>query len=120
MRKYLFLGFLFLTFSCAQGHKVVSEERFYEADLGMSEKELKGKLGKPYAVKKMKNGEKEFKYIERVYSNNRHIETRIYFFVLKDGRVISKRIEKDDKYKPLLERNAYDLQTSFEEMDFLE
>ena len=111
MKKYFIFSLLILS-ACYAGHQIMTTDTFYEIDLGMSEKELKQKAGSPYATKDLGNGEKEYEYIERVKANKRTIETRHYFFIIKDGKVTSKHMKYADEYKPLLERNAYDLQTS--------
>lgn len=110
MRSF-FIIFFVLT-ACMAGHVVMTEELFYDVEVGMSEKELRKKAGKPYEKKKLKDGTIEYAYIERVEAGGREIETRKYIFIIKDGRVIRKDIKELDKYKPILERNAYDLQTS--------
>ena len=117
MKKYIFLSF-FLLMACAAGHRIMTTETFYEVNEGMTEKELKAKAGTPYLIKDLGNGEKQYEYIERVIINNRTVEARRYLFIIKNGIVTSKKIVYDDKDKPLLERNAYDLQTSLKGKDF--
>jgi hypothetical protein len=111
MKKYL-IGCLFMLAACTAGHRIMTTDIFSEMDVGMSEKELKQKAGDPYSVKTLASGDKEYEYIERVIVDDRAVESRHYFFIIKNGFVFSKKMVEGDKYKPLLDRNAYDLQTS--------
>jgi hypothetical protein len=116
MKKYI----AFFLFACAAwaGSKVATDMAFDQIDVGATEAELKQKIGSPYAVKNLSNCEKEFEYIERVIIDDRMIEMRHYYFVIKDGMVASKRMVEDKmKGKRLLDRNAFDLQTSLNEKD---
>lgn len=112
MKKFLFLC-LILT-ACAAGSKRMDTDVFCSVDVGASERELKAKAGSPYNTKNLGHGEVEYEYIERVIVSDRTFEIRHYYFILKNGKVTSKKvIEKQEDHHPLLERNAYDMQTSF-------
>lgn len=112
MKKY-FLLCLFFFSSFTAGHKIMTKDTFSEIEIGISEPKLKDQLGEPDLIKNIDSGEKEFEYIERVSVDDRTMEVRHYLFLIKDGKVSSKKmILDDDRFKPLLERNAYDLQTS--------
>lgn len=111
MKKY-FIFCLFFCFACASSGKIVTMDDYCKVEVGMTEKELKNELGEPYAIK-CYCGVKEYEYIERLIVPDRDVEARHYFFIVKDEVIISKRVIKEDPYRPLLERNAYDLQTSY-------
>jgi hypothetical protein len=104
---------LFFCVACAAGNKIMTTENYSEIDVGMSVQDLKNQVGEPYSIKQYNDGVKEYEYIERLVVPDRTVETRHYFFIIKDEVVVSKRMEQEDYYKPLLERNAYDLQTSY-------
>ncbi len=89
-------------------------DTFTSLSVGMSEKELRAQAGSPYNKKNLGNGEVEYEYIERVVVSDRTFEVRHYYFIIKDGHVTSKKvISKQEDHHPLLERNAYDMQTTF-------
>jgi hypothetical protein len=112
MKKCFLLCFILM--ACASGNKNMTADIFQEIETGITEKVLKEKVGSPYTVKDLGNGEKEYEYIQRVVVSDRNFETVHYLFIIKDGKVTSKKIVKtQEKPQPLLERNAYDLQTSF-------
>jgi hypothetical protein len=112
MKKYLFLC-LFFCAACASGQKIITTETFSDVEMGLSEKELKTQLGTPDTIRKYSGGVQEYEYIERIIASDRNIQNKHYFFIIKDGVVISKRMVEDEAFRPVLERNAYDLQTSF-------
>ena len=113
MMKSLMLC-MFFTMACAAGHKIMTEENYSDVEVGMTEKELKKIAGSPYSVNKLPDGVKEYEYIERIIVDDRTIESRHYIFSIEDGVVTSKRvIQADMKNRPLIDRNAHDLQTSY-------
>jgi hypothetical protein len=114
MKKYLIFCFCFCAVYAA-GNRIMTAEVFSEIEIGMPEKELRRIAGEPYSVRKCCDGQKELEYIERVMANDRILEIRHYFFMIKGGLVNSKRLVEGEKHKPLLERNAYDLQMSYQQ-----
>lgn len=116
MKKYLFF-FLFFCGAWASS-KVMTMNAYYEVEVGWTESQLKDSLGRPFAVKSLSSGERELEYIERVFVDDRMVELRHYFFTIKGDIVTSKRMVEDKfKGKRLLERNAYDLQTTLNNED---
>lgn len=110
MKKFLFC--LLYIFTAWAGSKV-SPEAYYNIDEGNSETQLREALGEPYAIKCLSKDEREFEYIEKIFVDNIMMEIHHYYFVLKNGVIISKRVTQDKfEGRPLLERNAFDLQTS--------
>lgn len=89
MRNWIYAT-LFLTASCASGGAVATQTAYYEVSIGSTEEELEAALGAPYAKHKTKEGLDEYEYIERIKEGNRNLEVRHYFFVIKDGKVVSK------------------------------
>ena len=90
----------------------MNSETFSEIDSGMTEKQLRAKAGSPYSIKRLGGGEVEYEYIERIKADDRTIESRHYFFIIKNGVITSKKMVYDTYDQPILERNAYDLQSS--------
>ena len=112
MKKYLFMC-LFMCVACTAGHKIMTFDAFSDIEEGINEKELKEMAGTPYSIKNLGNGIKEYEYIERIIIDDRVIEMNHYIFIIKDGIVTSKKVIKGENFKPFLDRNAYDLQTSY-------
>ena len=114
MNKLLFYSIISIfLLGCASGNKVATSDHFHEVSVGMSVKELKAKMGKPYSVKNLGDGYVEYKYIERLMAANRVLEERYYLFIVKNGRVTSKK--QVDMNRPVYERNSYEMQTSSNE-----
>lgn len=109
MTKYL-IAFLFLL-GCMNGTKVMSADSFSEVSVGMSVDQLTKELGEPYAIKTINSTDQEYEYIEKISANNRVIEERHYFFLIKNGQVYSKRMKSFQR--PVYQGNAYELQTTF-------
>ena len=90
MNRYLLLV---LFSSCAIGGPMVTIDSFYEIDLCTKTTQVVAHLGKPYAIHHLDDGCVEYEYIERIKIGARDAEERHYFIMMKDGEVISKRVE---------------------------
>lgn len=107
--KQWFALILLIT-SCACGSRAVSMSAFYDVDLSTSESEVVASLGKPYAIHHKGDGTVEYEYIERVKIGARDAEERRYYILIRDGVVISKRVEQSS---PLpYGFDSYDMQTT--------
>lgn len=104
--KWIF-GLLLLS---ACGHHVMTMNCFCDVSIGTSCDELQMMAGKPYQVRQLCSGETEYEYIERLKVGSRTLEERHYFFILRDNKVVGKRVEQSSP--PPFERNSYDMQTS--------
>lgn len=101
---------LFLFVSCSLGGKPVTMDAFYEVDLSTTTPEVVALLGKPYAIHKKEDGALEYEYIERIKIGGRDAETRHYFLLIKNGAVVSKRVEQSS---PLpYGFDSYEMQTT--------
>ena len=67
---------------------------FYEIPVGASQEEVVSSAGKPYLVRTLDDGSVEYEYIERFKAGGRDINERRYFIVMKEGKVVSKRVEQ--------------------------
>lgn len=105
--------------ACASGGRVVTQESFSEVERGITLVELKAKLGAPNETKKLASGDVEYIYFERVQGNEEIVEVKQYIFIIRQGRVYDKKMRFEKMKLPyrILERNAYDLQTS-QNVDF--
>ena len=107
MRAFLFA----ITFaSCASGHTIMTRNTFYEIPLGSSSTELVQQAGEPYAIHEKEEGGTEYEYIERIRISPIQWEERRYFLLIKDGKVISKRVEQNSP--PPTMYDSYDMQTT--------
>lgn len=87
-------------------------QSFYEVPTGASSSELKQIAGSPAAIHK-KDELIEYEYVERFKNGPRTTLERHYYFVIKDDKVIGRRVEQITP--PPYSINSYDLQTSFSE-----
>jgi len=111
---YFLLFFLIFSNGCASGGKVMTQEEFYEVSVGMTEKELVKKYGRPFSIKELEDNQLEYTYIERIDLGNRGvISERHYLIILKDGKVVSTKTKILNR--PVYERNSYEMQTTQKE-----
>ena len=89
---------------------MMSMDSFHEVPIGSTQTEVVSSVGEPYAIHKKKDGAVEYEYIERVKAGNRNLEERHYFLLIKDGRVVSKRVEQSSPAPYLYD--SYDMQTT--------
>jgi outer membrane protein assembly factor BamE (lipoprotein component of BamABCDE complex) len=120
IRIYMFIKFnilmlIFLLFSsCASGGKVMSVDKFSEVSIGMTQQDLEKKLGRPYSVKDLGNGEIEYTYIQKDDFGARGvIEERHYLITIKDGKVTNTQTKIFNR--PAYERNSYEMQTTYKQ-----
>ena len=106
----LFILAIVPVFCLASSKKTITLEKYYEIKMGISEKALKQKIGKPYAIHQLIHNEVEYEYIERLSTGTDVLEERHYFFRIQNGKVKSTRMTS--KVIPFSERNSYDLQTT--------
>ena len=113
MNKFM-LMVCFLLAACASGSKVVTQENFVEVERGITASELKARLGTPNEIRKLDSGDAEYIYFERVQANDEVVEVKQYIFIIRQGRVFDKKMRFEKMQLPyrILERNAFDLQTS--------
>lgn len=88
----------------------MTAQAFYDVPVGVSTKELKEIAGKPAAIHK-KDNITEYEYVERFNNGARTTLERHYYFVIKEDKVVSRRVEQVSP--PPYSINSYDLQTSF-------
>ena len=111
-KNFFLVSFCFLS-ACQAGHRIMTEDLFYEIEEGTPKEELIKKAGNPYSKKSLHNQDEEYEYVERIKEAERDIEIRRYYFIIKDGKIYCKKMKKEDMpYNPIDDRNSYDLQTS--------
>ncbi|MDE3055638.1 MAG: hypothetical protein KGI80_02960 [Verrucomicrobiota bacterium] len=101
---------LFFAASCASGATVMTMNTFYDIPIGSSSWEVEEQVGKPYAVHRIDDCTEEYEYIERIRISAVEQEERHYFLIIKEGKVISKRVEGSST--PRRFYDSYDMQTT--------
>lgn len=115
MNRILLVSLLFVFLSaCAAGGHMMTMNSFYDIPVGATKEDVIISVGKPYAIHPMKDGVVEYEYIERFKVGRRNVNSRHYFLVIKDGKVISKRVEQSS---PLpFTFDSYEMQTTQREI----
>lgn len=91
LKKYIFS--LLILCSCFTRSTVINRDAYDSINLGTPVAEVEKKVGDPYQVRKYSNGTEVYEYIERIYAvENEIIEENHYYFWIKNGQVVSKRI----------------------------
>lgn len=102
--------------SCSMGGQMVTWDSFADVPIGASSNEVVEAVGKPYATHKKDDGSVEYEYIERFKVGYRNMQTRRYYILMKDGKVVSKRYEMNSPLPYYLESfDSYDMQTTHNE-----
>jgi hypothetical protein len=102
--------FLLLLGSCSLTGRNVTMQEFYQIDVSTTSAQVIAILGEPYAIHQKRDGVEEYEYIERITIGARYAEERHYFIAIKNGKVVSKRV---DQASPLpLSFDSYDMQTT--------
>lgn len=114
--KLLFLLLLLAAASCASGQRVLTMESFSDIPMGATKDEIAAIAGRPYRVNNKPGGLVEYEYIERL-KIGLTLEERHYFILLKDGRVVDKRVTYDTT--PPFYIDSYMLQMTQQDEDQL-
>ena len=88
----------------------MTSQAFFDIPIGSSESEIVASAGEPYATHKKEDGSTEYEYIERVKIGGREAETRHYYLLVRDGKVVSKRVEQTSP--PPYIFDSYEMQTT--------
>ncbi|MBI3901164.1 MAG: hypothetical protein HY324_03315 [Chlamydiia bacterium] len=96
--------------ACASGHTMMTLNSFHEIPLGTASTEVVSSAGEPYAIHKKEDGAMEYEYIEKIRYSSIQWEERRYYLLIKDGKVVSKRVEQSSA--PPYIYDSYDMQTT--------
>jgi hypothetical protein len=88
----LSLSFIFLLLCGCTGDPNMTLATFTEIDIGDSQEYVIDHYGHPHRVVIFEGGE-EYYYNERFRVGHQLLEERVYVLTLRDGRVVSKRVE---------------------------
>ena len=110
MIKRLMITALFTLAACASGHKMLTMDSFYDIPVGATKDEVIAKAGDPYTITKKEDGVEEYEYVERMTAGARLLQERRYIITLKNGTVVSKRVEQSSPGPGNFD--SYDMQTT--------
>jgi hypothetical protein len=89
---------------------MVTMNSFYDVPIGASQEEVFASVGKPVATHRKADGFIEYEYVERFSAGGRTLNERHYYILMKDGKVVSKKIKQDS---PLpYGFDSYEMQTT--------
>ena len=83
---------------------------FYEIPVGATQEEVVSSAGTPYATRQLADGSTEYEYIERFKAGGRNINERHYYILMKEGKVIAKRVKQTSP--PPYTFDSYQMQTT--------
>jgi hypothetical protein len=109
MKNRWFLACILLS-ACASGGSLMTNQAFFDIPIGSSQNEVIATAGEPYAIHKKEDGSVEYEYIERFKVGARETQERHYFLLIKDGKVVSKRV--DQSSPPPYIFDSYEMQTT--------
>lgn len=89
---------------------MMTNNAFYDIPVGASQTEVIAAAGQPYAIHKKDDGSIEYEYIERFKVGTRQTEERHYFLIMKDGKVVSKRVSQSSPAPYIFD--SYEMQTT--------
>src|SRR5262245_8188888 len=92
--KFLICALLLLT-SCFSRNAMMTYSQYDGIQSGMTVSDLKSEVGEPYAIRNTGDGIQEYEYIERIDTGNNIAAENHYFIVIKDGKVIGKRMKRE-------------------------
>jgi len=92
------------------GGSIMTSQAFFEIPIGSTQKEVVAAAGEPYAIHKKEDGSVEYEYIERFKIGGRDAQERHYFLLMREGKVVSKRVEQSSP--PPYVFDSYEMQTT--------
>ena len=109
-RRLIWCAFFFLFGSCGTSSALMTMNSFYDIPIGASSSEIIAEVGEPYQIHNYSDGSVEYEYIERLNAGVRNFEECHYYLLLKDDRVVSKRMKQITP--PPYRFDSYDMQTT--------
>lgn len=91
----LFVGCCLLA-GCSKSN-IMSSSEYTSVAVGSEVMSLKSLYGEPSTISKLDNGYEIYEYIQRVSLNRETVEMRRYYFLIKDGKIINKKISSEVK-----------------------
>lgn len=114
--KWMALALCLWLGACGTGSALVTMNSFDNVPVGASSSEVEDLLGKPYAVHKNSDGSIEYEYIERINAGSRSFETRHYYLLFKEDRLVSRKVKSSSP--PGYRFDSYEMQTTENQRTF--
>ncbi len=96
--------------ACASGGSMMTMNSYENVPIGATQAEVVKTMGPPIRSKTLEDGSVEYVYVERIKLGGRNVEERSYRIVLKDGKVVSKKVEQSSP--PAYTFDSYEMQTT--------
>lgn len=95
MNKWLSLLLLTLLCGCFTRSAYITQEKFNNVQVGEPIATVVKEAGEPYSIRKKSAGVEEYTYVESITTGARLVYENHYVFIVKDGRVVGKRIGQE-------------------------
>lgn len=86
------LAYMVLLTGCTSSYFAMTDRSFCGIDMGVSIESVQCQVGDPYAICIREDGAEEHQYIERIDLGGGLVMEKQYFLVVKNNKVISKRL----------------------------
>jgi outer membrane protein assembly factor BamE (lipoprotein component of BamABCDE complex) len=94
----IFFLLVFLSISCdTKSSQIITMKTYLPVENGETREEILKKFGEPVSIILRDDGVEIFKYIERFSLYGEVVESRAYYFYIKDGKVIGKIAQIQDR-----------------------
>ncbi|MDQ5956082.1 MAG: hypothetical protein ACH349_06200 [Candidatus Rhabdochlamydia sp.] len=90
--RLIVIASIALLTGCYSSYFAMTDRSFCEIEMGVPINEIQCQVGDPYAICIREDGAEEYQYIERIDLGNGLVMEKRYFLIVKDDRVISKRL----------------------------
>lgn len=88
--KYFLLAVVLC--GCFTRHTYITNQKYNSVQVGDPISVVVDQAGEPYALRTLQNGTLEYEYIENFSRGTVLIYENHYFFIVKDGKVVSKKM----------------------------
>jgi hypothetical protein len=111
MKFSRYLPLLLLSSACVSGGNLATMDHYSDVSIGASADQVVSQMGRrPSQIERKSDGSIEYIYVERINASARNITERRYIFVLKDGKVVSKRVKQSEP--PAYKFDSFEMQTT--------
>ncbi len=86
---------ILLLCGCFTRSQVISRGSFDNVQMGSSIADFEKQVGSPYRIQKRSDGSLDYEYIERIFMGEEVIEENHYYLLVKNGRIVAKRMNQE-------------------------
>lgn len=91
IKKILALLCIVIAMGCSK-YQVMSQERFADIAHGTPIATIEEEFGYPVTIRSIGNNQQVYEYVERVTMGPQVVQQRVYFLLVKDGKVVGKYV----------------------------